>query len=272
MSSPEQQKQRGGERVDPTTFSSLPPERITPISAPHFEYGTYIMKDEQGNRWYELAKEPYTQYVVSKMLKGIVPVVDVTIKEVDGRIYVLAKDMELEYMQEAVSNSDIEAYAALLECIFGDHDHRLLRGNIPFRTIPHNVIRKGGAAVFYDFEWAFEFFRSFTPSFDGKQRLTPFGRIDDLPKKSLAFLKKKLEELRERFDGESGERFVQAIVTRVGMPLFDKKNYTPSNPHGIFAPPTDAKETDDSSAYFLQVLRQRIHNALRRVEERLEKK
>ena len=120
--------------INPNTYSSLPPRfenlRIAPQKGGRL---TRYRDESTGEIFFKITEAARTQFLVSKLLKGIIPVSDVVIvldTETNQEIF-LSKEMDLDAGEVVTDISDQQADALFLELVFNDSDHNDdLRHNI----------------------------------------------------------------------------------------------------------------------------------------------
>ena len=186
--------------ADPTQFSPLPIEEVKKVG--EIEDKGMDVVEADGQEFVELhgLLADSGQFVVAKVLKGIVNVSDV-VRSSDGKFY--SKVMPLERIEQVTPEDEMGADFFIMRALFedGDHHYEEPTDNISGRI--KNVIRSNGRTVYFDFENA----RQLQPN-------TPWTR--HASSGALRMADEKLQILRDRLDGASGAIYIHAILQSSG--------------------------------------------------------
>jgi hypothetical protein len=235
--------------ADPTRYSKLTPSKVH--NAGWTEDSDYrIVADDEGNEYVDVTRKQIlgfeetapTELVISRLLKGILNVSDV-IPTTKKRLFLgpkkryLSRVMPLEKIEEQTTDDEVVADVVLLTLIFGDGDHT--------PSSEHNSRTENGRTAYYDFGMA-------SPVVGTK--LIP-NLLEINTPEALAIFRRKLQLLKERFEGDEGYQFFKAVIESSGSP-----------PHALFWSLPAKKYGDVRSLYNYFV--HRIQLVLDAAEER----
>jgi len=109
-----------------------------------FEREVPAFIDNEGETFYQLNKEEPEQFIMTKILKGIVNVSDVIFK--DGNYY--SREIDLDRVEKETSQEEQLADHVITMCLFSEGDHGVINGE------EHNLKKKDGKRALYDFHMA----------------------------------------------------------------------------------------------------------------------
>jgi hypothetical protein len=194
------------ETHDPTTASVLPRVKhelkITDIRAPGV-----VLGDRIDRKFHMIRSLPEDQLFLARMLKGIMPVSDITYDKHGFYSY----EMPLERIDSESKPYTWEqglADTLILDAVFHDDDHEI-SGKGPDWSFT-NGERRGDAAVFFDFE-------NFGRRFWKPSRISELWTrrlFKDSPEARTACLDR-LKDLRETFEGRAGLEYLKTILGNV---------------------------------------------------------
>ena len=186
--------------TDPTTFSPLPLGKEPVFVAGHAGRQVYEHEDET---YFKLLKARSKQQIVSRLLKGIFPVADVV--RTDSEYY--SKELNHELIESKSSLEEAEVDVLVLELVFRDRDHSVW-----------NEVGEGKNTKWdMDTHSIFDFDLSDLPANGASANSNEFAypikrRLDDLSPEQIGYLQRKLQEMRERFEGVDGGAFIESIA------------------------------------------------------------
>ncbi len=238
-------------RIDPMTTTPLPQpglkERATRIETEFSQYSpsgtiSYEMpgvrlRGPNGEYLHEIESEKYpqTQYAVSLILKGIIPVTDFHVEKwplssltpfiTKTKYYAFYRDGDMNRVEHEHSFAEIEADVLLLRTIFGDEDHSLETnlefgyGRYPDRIKNHviNMHVSDNYSKVYFFDFHVSHFNAL-PKID----IEDFFKSGQ-SRETIRIYLAKLEMLKERFYGGAGKRHMRAIFEKVLEGKTDRK-------------------------------------------------
>jgi len=97
--------------------------------------------DNEGEKFYKLNKEEPEQFIMTKLLKGVINVSDILIQ--DGEYY--SRELNLEDIEEKTGSEERLVDHTILLHLFEEGDHHSQNGE------EHNMQNKEGKRVLYDF-------------------------------------------------------------------------------------------------------------------------
>ncbi len=228
------------EEADPTSYSSLDTFQI-PISK-----GKNV--EIEGKEYHEIKHSPELQQMISRMLKGIIPVSDIIRNEnpETGEVKFYSRIMPLDQIEHSTDQEEVKADIFILKHVLGDHD----------RGLDHNMLLQGGKAVYFDFENArFSIFNRTQEYIDNAtESLKGTSDIGE-----LQYIVTKLDLLNERFSGESGERFLVTLLKNSGKEKITDLFYVSEN----------FREEFDNLERFQSALLERIQGILAAAQKRI---
>lgn len=245
----------GNKRADPTqssVFSNDDGSLILHKEQSLMENPKFIDNDGRIFFQIETDKDGADQMLLSRILKGIVPVADVIIKmEGDEPVYYSYK-MPLEDIQrKPLASGDhpsVNRYMWILDKVFNDHDHCSDDSSL---ANSGNLSSDKGKYYFYDFDaFGRNFWAYFIPSSVG-------GTLDKFSKTDLNYLHVYLGQIRDRLAGQKGLDFLNDIVDN--MKKFKAEPDVIKNAHG-----------EDRVAVFQSEVVNRVDVCVKKIADELE--
>src|SRR3989338_7707290 len=193
-------------------------------------YGERLYTDKEGRHFYAIGEKASDQMLLSRLLKGVVPVSDVVyIKDQDGGEFYshslfrrgkdalenVDKNFEVDYGLE-----ELDVDILLLQYIFSDGDHgprgtpqRVTEFPLQPEGAYSNIDRQRDNFSFFDFH---HFERHFWEE-SGKEFLHKFLKenLQKFNPHQKAFLTTRLKQLRDRVTGEQGTQFLKDILSSI---------------------------------------------------------
>ncbi len=206
---------------DPTQSSVIGVKKEALKGLPNEESSRRLRFEDIHGRVFHGDWLPYgsDQILLSRMLKGILPVADVVFSkgsDGEGRYYsyqVPLKDVPKDPKNRFEDRAFVDQF--LLQVIFHDFDHE----------VPIRYSGKGGNAVANDGEnyYLFDFdkFRYFWDNVANREELL-LTKVNAMNEGKRKFLKQRISQLVGRIEGPSGLEFLQAIISslqKMGTPL-----------------------------------------------------
>ncbi|GEM_PF-1367962 len=267
---------RATNEADPTTYSSLPPEKfkhtdtITILDThTNEEVERKVYTDDRGSRYFEITHFPRTQLFIARVLKGIVNVTDVhMIKPArkDQEPLFLSKELSIEKIEQK-PDADLRADLYVLGSVFRDVDRSFPKPKYRQAKTDLTEPRKGGNMRMDDgrtFQFDFE-----SPHFTF---FPPYKMMDEELDANLAKFSteeatrtlEKLTTLAERVAGEEGMDFLRRTSTAAGQNAFDL--FKP-----VYGSTVSYEGVDEDTVLerFANVLRKRISEHQEKLRQRL---
>lgn len=205
------------------------PNPYSPSGSITYDVPGVALSGPRGEHLHEIAaqKHPQTQYAVSMILKGIIPVADVHAEDWPvssllpflrrRKYYSYDRSHDTRRVEHDHSLAEIEADLLVLRTVFDDDDHSIETmldpgyGERPDRVRQHvinmHASERFSRAYFYDFHLAHEC--AMRP-FDFERAFARLG----CSRETLHFYTEKLLALSQRFEGEEGKRHMRAILVK----------------------------------------------------------
>lgn len=232
--------QQAYEEADPTTYSTLPIQHSLDRKGTVERYGYQILTDGT-DIFYQLpyGTHPQKQQVVQRLLKGIVNVSDLVVRNTGEKREYVSKETPLEKIQSRTSDDEIYADISLLTDVFDDSDRSYYPKDPRGFGIPqHNLAYENGKISYHDF---------------GEASISERNGRVNIPQETIAIMEyelAKVAELIERFAGEQGREFFFDILKSAHAEV---RSMFPR----VFEGNRDTVSTDED--YFYTVFMERLH-------------
>lgn len=196
------------EAADPTTYSVIGPHQFKedPTNQP---WESRVLDADTGETFFMPNREPKAaeaEFVISKLLKGVLPVADIVR---DSKNVQRSRKIDLDRIGTSASKEEILAEIVIMTFVFNDADHKLSH----ITSNPHNIsllrAGKGFKHAFYDFADAVEIFEKERDSSD--LRYIPLSCYDSILQKT--------QILTSHLEGSTGTAFISHILSLVNKPL-----------------------------------------------------
>jgi hypothetical protein len=172
--------------------------------------------NEEGRECY-----PETQLAVALMLKGVANVAEVfRVEGVDDKPYFFSRGMDVGSVAEAGEGA-LGLQQILLDTLFGDSDHHVMTSDgKAIEDTGMNVRTSEDFRKFYFFDFGMAFDEAFLTgkTYSRPYAISRLAFVNQSESHKSQYLEM-LRDLRERFSGKEGLRFISAAVDRAGAPM-----------------------------------------------------
>ncbi len=201
-----EQIQLAQEEADPTSFSELPLGEEKSELGKAAEGKENKLFASHGETYVRLERgtDDASQFVTSKLLKGILNVSDV-VRDEKGAFY--SKVMPLDKIQTPTSSVEMDADLFILKALTGDGDHHFLSRGEGLAPQEKNLARSEEKTAYFDFDAA----RRINPAINTAEQA---GYADA---ETLKAADEKLARIYSRLNGTMGTLFLTSIIKESGL-------------------------------------------------------
>lgn len=202
---------------NPNLVSPLPAalEGVPPLDEAHAP-SSPVRHEVRGEVYWEILKWPETQQLITRILKGIMPISDIIRYQPDEsrapRFF--SKELRLSETEERAGPDEINADVFILEAVFRDDDHSFFKDSTQYQH--HNLIRSGDKYTLYDFEAVRSQFFSARNPLEVQMLMINLKKLTPESKKLIL---QKLDLIQERVAEEKGREFLESVLANIQKPV-----------------------------------------------------
>jgi len=191
--------------ADPTTYSELPAkgEIVDLGAASEKKFNRLVSINDEKYVTLEGGSSDASQFVITKLLKGIINVSDI-VRDEQGNFY--SKVMPLDKIQEETPVSEIEGDFFVIKSLTGDGDRGFAPASENLTQYTKNVMHEKGKTAYFDF--------GFARQLDPKINTAEYAGFTDL--EALESADRKLADIYKRLNGTMGTLFIKSIMKETG--------------------------------------------------------